>query len=107
MESKIYNEKELKELVQNGNATAIEENLLAAISARKSSACARYELKHEPEDCFGGRGNNIGQGIVEDLELTYADFLQCGYAAWPEIVGQKKKNGRDVNVFQYQAQLRK
>lgn len=105
MKSKVYTEKELKELIESGNATDMEKNLLASISARKSAASARYELKHEPEDCFGGRGNNAGQAIVEDLELTYDEFLQRGYSVWPEIVGQKKINGRSVNVFQYQAQF--
>jgi hypothetical protein len=46
------------------------------LKLKKQIGEARYELHHDPEDCFGGRGNNFGEGFVESLEDKYAEILK-------------------------------
>jgi hypothetical protein len=40
---------------------------------------ARYQLKHDPEGCFGGRGNNFGYAYLEDLEARQGYLMSLGY----------------------------
>ncbi len=40
----------------------------------------RYEIRHDPEGCFGGRGNNIGSVMLENAEVELAELNAAGYS---------------------------
>ena len=40
----------------------------------------RYEIRHDPEGCFGGRGNNIGSVMLESAEFELAELNEAGYS---------------------------
>lgn len=46
---------------------------------RKEIPEDRYELKHDPEGCFGGRGNNFGYDYLMQKEYRAAHLANAGY----------------------------
>jgi len=75
----------------------------------------KAELRHDPEGCFGGRGNNFGHRMVEEAEnrlnwLTnlgytirtrpYVAFLQAGVDLSPidKIVTNSNRNPHKVFI---------
>lgn len=57
-----------------------EETMKRYESLADSVAQMRYEIRHDPEGCFGGRGNNIGSVMLKNAEAELAELNAAGYS---------------------------
>ena len=56
------------------------EKMIAFEEMAKHVAERRHEIVHDPEGCFGGRGNNIGSVILAEAEAELAKMQVAGYS---------------------------
>ena len=56
----------------------------------------RYDLRNDPEGCFGGRGNNIGSEILRNAEDQLSYLTSLGYMRHTEDYIAILKAGNDL-----------